>query len=76
MFPLRQKMHHTKFEQNWLNGFRKKLNCLIGTHEACRTIHDDDGRKLIPLGHLIDPGYLKITTKKSGEFLIQYMEKF
>lgn len=29
------------------------------------TTTDDDRRKPIPVGHLIDPGYLKITTKKT-----------
>lgn len=70
--PFTPKMHRTKFEQNWLNGFRKKLKCLIGNTQGLshdsrqrRTTTDDDGRKPIPVDHLIDPGYLKITTKKT-----------
>lgn len=41
--PFTPKMHHTKFEQNWLNCFRKKLKCLIGNTRGLS--HDSRRRR-------------------------------
>lgn len=51
--PLTPKMHQTKFAKNWPMACSfKKLKTFI-------LLHDDDRRKTIAIGHLIDSGDLK-----------------